>query len=231
MNKPFSIAIDGPAGAGKSTIAKALAAELGAMYLDTGAMYRAFGLAMLRRGIDPHDTDTVVAKIHDVDVTVDYVDGQQRIYLNGEDVTGAIREPEVSAAASAVSTAAEVRRHMVALQRRIAEGHNVIMDGRDIGTAVLPNATLKIYLTASAGERARRRYLELQAKGLPDTYEQVLADIEARDYQDTHREASPLQVAEGAVIVDTSAMDLQQSIQALRDLAAQRLPAGPAAIC
>ena len=227
----FTLAIDGPAGAGKSTIAKALAAELGAMYLDTGAMYRAFGLAMLRQGIDPHDTDTVVAKIHDVDVTVDYVDGQQRIYLNGEDVTGAIREPEVSAAASAVSTAAEVRRHMVALQRRIAEGHNVIMDGRDIGTAVLPNATLKIYLTASAGERARRRYLELQAKGLPDTYEQVLADIEARDYQDTHREASPLQVAEGAVIVDTSAMDLQQSIQALRDLAAQRLPAGPAAIC
>ena len=223
MNKPFSIAIDGPAGAGKSTIAKALAAELGAMYLDTGAMYRAFGLAMLRLGIDPHDTDAVVAKIHDVDVTVEYVDGAQRIYLDGEDVTGAIRAPEVSAAASAVSTAAEVRRHMVALQRRIAEGHNVIMDGRDIGTAVLPNASLKIYLTASAEERARRRYRELQEKGLPDTYEQVLRDIQARDYQDTHREASPLQVAEGAVVVDTSDLDLQQSIQALRDLAAQRL--------
>ena len=219
MNKPFSIAIDGPAGAGKSTVAKAVARELGALYLDTGAMYRAIGLAMLRMGIDPHDAASVVARLDDVDVAVDYVDGAQRIYLNGEDVTEAIREPEVSAAASAVSAAPEVRRRMVALQRKIAEGHNVVMDGRDIGTAVLPNATLKVYMTASAEERARRRFAELQQKGLPDSYEQVLEEIQARDYQDMHRAASPLTIAEGAVVLDTSELDLQQSIDALKALA------------
>ena len=217
----FSIAIDGPAGAGKSTVAKAVAKALDAMYLDTGAMYRAFGLAMLRAGVDIHDAEAVKARVSAVDIDVDYVNGGQRIYLAGEDITDAIRTPEVSEAASAISAVAEVRARMVALQQQIAAGHNVIMDGRDIGTVVLPNATLKVYLTASAQERARRRCRELEEKGMPQPFEQVLSDIEARDYRDTHREASPLTVAEDAVTLDTSDMDLEQSVQALMDLAAK----------
>ena len=219
MSKIFSIAIDGPAGAGKSTVAKALARELGAMYLDTGAMYRAFGLAILRMGIDTHDRPAVVSHIGDVEVSVAFTDGQQRLLLGDEDVTDAIRQPEVAAAASDVSTAPEVRRHMVALQQKIARGHSVIMDGRDIGTDVLPDATLKIYLTASAEQRARRRTQELKLKGLPADYYQVLQDIQARDYQDTHRAASPLRVAEGAVVVDTSDMTLEEAVAAVRALA------------
>ena len=217
----FSIAIDGPAGAGKSTVAKAVAKALDAMYLDTGAMYRAFGLAMLRAGVDIHDAEAVKARVNAVDIDVDYVNGGQRIYLEGEDITDAIRTPEVSEAASAISAVAEVRARMVALQQQIAAGHDVIMDGRDIGTVVLPNATLKVYLTASAEERARRRCRELEEKGMPQPFEQVLADIEARDYRDTHREASPLTVAKGAVTLDTSDLDLEQSVQALMDLAAK----------
>ena len=219
MNDTFSIAIDGPAGAGKSTMAKALAKALDAMYLDTGAMYRAFGLAMLRQGVDIHDHDAVAAKADAVDIDVNYVDGGQRIYLAGDDVTGEIRSPEVSEAASAISAVAEVRARMVALQRQIAAGHDVVMDGRDIGTAVLPNATLKIFLTASPEERARRRCVELEEKGMPQPYEQVLAEMKARDYRDTHREASPLRAAEDAITLDTSNLNLEQSIQALLDLA------------
>ena len=219
MNKTFSIAIDGPAGAGKSSVAKALAKALDAMYLDTGAMYRAFGLALLRMGVDVTDPAAVAAHARNTDITVDYVDGGQRIYIGGEDVTGAIRSPEVSAAASLTSAVPEVREEMVALQRRIAEGHNVIMDGRDIGTVVLPNATLKVYLTASAEERARRRCRELEEKGAPQPYEQVLREIEERDWRDTHREASPLKAAADAVIVDTSDMSLDESVSALRALA------------
>ena len=219
MNDTFSIAIDGPAGAGKSTMAKTLAKALDAMYLDTGAMYRAFGLAMLRQGVDIHDHDAVAAKADAVDIDVNYVDGGQRIYLAGDDVTGEIRSPEVSEAASAISAVAEVRARMVALQRQIAAGHDVVMDGRDIGTAVLPNATLKIFLTASPEERARRRCVELEEKGMPQPYEQVLAEMKARDYRDTHREASPLRAAEDAITLDTSNLNLEQSIQALLDLA------------
>ena len=219
MKKPFSIAIDGPAGAGKSTVAKAVARELGAMYLDTGAMYRAFALAVMRMGIDPKDREAVARRVDDVDVSVEFVDGAQRIFIGGEDVTDAIRAPEVSAAASDVSAGPAVRRRMVALQRKIAEGHDVVMDGRDIGTDVLPNATLKVYLTASAEERARRRFLELQQKGLPDTYEKVLEDIKARDWQDMHREASPLRVAEGAVVLDTSDLELEESVGKMLELA------------
>ena len=218
MNKTFSIAIDGPAGAGKSTIAKALAKELGAMYLDTGAMYRAFGLYMLRRGA-ASDAAAVAAAVDGVDITVEYVDGTQHIYLGGEDVSAAIREPEVSLAASAVSAVPQVRERMVALQRRIAEGQNVVMDGRDIGTKVLPNATLKIYLTASAEERARRRCRELAEKGMPEPYEQVLQDMIRRDYQDTHRAASPLQPAEDSVHVDTSQLSIEESVALMRKLA------------
>ncbi|MBQ6121363.1 MAG: (d)CMP kinase [Clostridia bacterium] len=220
--KPFSIAIDGPAGAGKSTVAKAVATELSAMYLDTGAMYRAFGLYMLRRGAIK-DKSAIIAAVDDVDITVEFIDGAQHIFLGGEDVTQAIREPEVSMAASEVSTVPEVRERMVALQRKIAEGHDVIMDGRDIGTKVLPNATLKIYLTASVEERARRRCLELEQKGIPEPYEKVLEEMKARDYQDTHRAASPLRPADDAVTVDTTNNTLEESVAEIRRLALEAI--------
>jgi len=221
-SKPFSIAIDGPAGAGKSTVAKAVAAELNAMYLDTGAMYRAFGLYMLRRGAIK-DKRAILAAVDDVDITVEFIDGAQHIFLGGEDVTEAIREPEVSMAASDVSAVPEVRERMVALQRKIAEGHDVIMDGRDIGTKVLPNATLKIYLTASVEERARRRCLELAQKGNPEPYEKVLEDMKARDYQDTHRAASPLRPADDAVTVDTTNNTFEESVAEIRRLALEAI--------
>ncbi len=220
--KPFSIAIDGPAGAGKSTVAKAVATELNAMYLDTGAMYRAFGLYMLRRGAIK-DKSAIIAAVDDVDITVEFIDGAQHIFLGGEDVSDAIREPEVSMAASEVSTVPEVRERMVALQRKIAEGHDVIMDGRDIGTKVLPNATLKIYLTASVEERARRRCLELEQKGIPEPYEKVLEEMKARDYQDTHRAASPLRPADDAVTVDTTNNTLEESVAEIRRLALEAI--------
>lgn len=219
MNHTFSIAIDGPAGAGKSTVARALAKRLDAMYLDTGAMYRAFGLALTRMGVDVHAPEAVAAHINSVDIAVDYVNGGQRISIGGEDVTEAVRTPEAAAAASAVSAVPQVRARMVALQQQIARGQNVVMDGRDIGTVVLPDATLKVYLTASAQERAKRRCRELEEKGMSADYAQVLRDIEQRDWQDTHRAASPLQVAEGAIVVDTSDLDLEGSIQALAELA------------
>ena len=220
--KPFSIAIDGPAGAGKSSVARALAAELNAMYLDTGAMYRAFGLYMLRRGAIK-DKSAIIAAVNDVDITVEFIDGAQHIFLGGEDVTQAIREPEVSMAASEVSTVPEVRERMVALQRKIAEGHDVIMDGRDIGTKVLPNATLKIYLTASVEERARRRCLELEQKGMPEPYEKVLREMKERDYQDTHRAASPLRPADDAVTVDTTNNSFEESVAEIRRLALEAI--------
>lgn len=223
-NKPFSIAIDGPAGAGKSTIAKALARELNAMYLDTGAMYRAFGLYMLRKGA-AKDAQAVAASVNDVDITVKYIDGAQHIFLSGEDVSAAIREPAVSMAASDVSAVPEVRARLVALQQKIAEGYDVIMDGRDIGTKVLPNATLKIFLTASAEERARRRCLELQEKGMPQPYEKVLQEMVERDWQDTHRAASPLVAAEDAVRVDTSNLTLEESIAEMKRLALKAIGA------
>ena len=218
MSKVFSIAIDGPAGAGKSTIAKALARELGAMYLDTGAMYRAFGLYMMRRG-DTRDTAAVLACVDDVDVRVRFVDGVQRIFLGDEDVTEAIRAPEVSRAASDISSVAEVRERMVALQRRIAEGHSVVMDGRDIGTKVLPNATIKIYLTASAEVRAERRCKELKQKGMDVAFGDVLRDMIERDYQDSHRAASPLCAAEDAVLVDSTSLTLEEAVSEIKRLA------------
>ena len=224
QNKPFSIAIDGPAGAGKSTVAKAVAAELNAMYLDTGAMYRAFGLYMLRRGA-LSDRQAIIDALDDVDITVEFIDGAQHIFLGTEDVTAAIREPEVSIAASDVSAVPEVRVRMVALQRKIAEGHSVVMDGRDIGTKVLPNATLKIYLTASAEERARRRYRELEQKGMPEPYDKVLREMQERDYQDTHRAASPLRPADNAVILDTTNDSLEESVAKIKRLAMEAIHA------
>ena len=216
--KPFSIAIDGPAGAGKSSVAKAVAAELNAMYLDTGAMYRAFGLYMLRRGAT-NDRRAIVDAVEDVDITVEFIDGVQHIFLGGEDVTDAIREPEVSRAASDVSAVPEVRERMVALQRKIAEGHDVIMDGRDIGTKVLPNATLKIFMTASAEVRAHRRCLELEQKGKPEPYEKVLREMKERDYQDSHRAASPLCAAGDAVSLDTTELSFDDTVAEIRRLA------------
>jgi cytidylate kinase len=224
QNKPFSIAIDGPAGAGKSSVAKALAAELNAMYLDTGAMYRAFGLYMLRKGA-LSDRQAIIDALDDVDITVEFIDGAQHIFLGTEDVTAAIREPEVSIAASDVSAVPEVRVRMVALQRKIAEGHSVVMDGRDIGTKVLPNATLKIYLTASAEERARRRYRELEQKGMPEPYDKVLREMQERDYQDTHRAASPLRPADNAVILDTTNDSLEESVAKIKRLAMEAIHA------
>ena len=216
--KPFSIAIDGPAGAGKSSVAKAVAAELNAMYLDTGAMYRAFGLYMLRRGAT-NDRRAIVDAVDSVDITVEFIDGAQHIFLGGEDVTDAIRAPEVSKAASDVSAVPEVRERMVALQRKIAEGHDVIMDGRDIGTKVLPNATLKIFMTASAEVWAHRRCLELEQKGKPEPYEKVLREMKERDYQDSHRAASPLCAAGDAVSVDTTEMSFDETVAEIRRLA------------
>lgn len=220
--KPFSIAIDGPAGAGKSTMAKALAKSLDAMYLDTGAMYRAFALHMLRRNAVNNPAE-VARCVGDVDIAVRFEDGAQRLFLGDEDVTHAIREPEVSMAASTVSAVPEVRERMVALQRRIAEGQNVVMDGRDIGTKVLPNATLKIYLTASAEERARRRCRELEEKGMPEPYEKVLQDMIRRDYQDTHRAASPLQPAEDSVHVDSSNLSIDETVALMKKLALEAI--------
>ena len=222
QSKPFSIAIDGPAGAGKSTMAKALAKSLNAMYLDTGAMYRAFGLYMLRQGA-VNNTAAIAACVNDVDITVRFIDGTQHLFLAGEDVSQAIREPEVSMAASTVSAVPQVRERMVALQRKIAEGQNVVMDGRDIGTKVLPNATLKIYLTASAEERARRRCLELQEKGMPEPYEKVLQEMIRRDYQDTHRAASPLQPAEDSVHVDSSDLTVEETVALMKKLALEAI--------
>ena len=222
----FSIAIDGPSGAGKSSVARAVAEKLGAMYLDTGAMYRAVGLYMLKNGVPLDDPAAIAAHCPGVDVRVGYGrDGRQCVYLGEEDVSEAIRAAEVSLAASSVSTVPEVRERMVALQRRIASGHSVVMDGRDIGTKVLPDATLKVFLTASAEVRARRRFHELAQKGMPEPYEKVLEELIRRDEVDTHRAASPLRMAEDAVEVDCSQMTLDEVVEAVAALARQALEA------
>ena len=222
MEKIFSVAIDGPAGAGKSTVAKAAAAELGAMYLDTGAMYRAIGLHFIRAG-RLNDDAAIEREVQSVDLSVRFEDGMQRMYLGNEDVTTAIRTPEASMAASRVGTVAAVRRHLVHLQQEIAKGVSVIMDGRDIGTAVLPNATLKIYLTASAEVRAIRRYNEMRGKGEKPVYHEVLDDIIERDYNDSHRTASPLMRADDAVLLDSSSLTVQQTLDEIKRLLAERV--------
>lgn len=223
MNNHFTIAIDGPAGAGKSSVAKKVAAALDAIYLDTGAMYRAVGLYMLRTGIDMKDRAQVVAHMNEAQVDVKYVSGEQRVLLNGEDVSRAIRENEVSAAASAVSAVAEVRVMLVARQQEIARQQSVVMDGRDIGTHVLPDATLKVYLTAAAEERAKRRFAELKRKGQTVDFDRLLAEINQRDWDDSHREASPLRQAEDAVLVDSSNMTLKQAVDHILALARERM--------
>lgn len=211
--KFYSVAIDGPAGAGKSTMARRAAAELQFVYVDTGAIYRTVGFAALRAGIDPKDADAVGALLPTLQLELQWTpDGVQHVVLNGEDLTGFIRQPEVSAAASQVSALPSVRKFLLDTQRDVAKTHNVIMDGRDIGTVVLPNADVKIFLSASPEVRARRRWLELNAAGRPDTFEEVLKDMNERDYRDTHRAAAPLRCADDAVRLDTSELSLEESI-------------------
>ncbi len=218
-----SVAIDGPAGAGKSTIAKAAAARFGFIYVDTGAIYRTVGLAVRRAGADPHDAEAVERILPGLSIRFDYGgDGAQRMFLGGEDVSREIRTPEMSLYASAVSAIPAVRAFLLDMQRDMARKCSVIMDGRDIGTVVLPGAGLKIFLTASVEARAKRRLAELSAKGDGSTYEEVLADMQLRDKNDSTRAAAPLKAAEDAVPVDTTAMGLEESIDYICGLIARR---------
>ncbi len=220
-----SIAIDGPGGAGKSTLARRLAQELGYIYVDTGAMYRAIGLYALRMGVSTKDEAGVTALLPDIHLELRYVDGTQVILLGGEDVSSAIRAEDVSMAASNVAAHPPVRAFLLQTQRDMAKASNVLMDGRDIGTAVLPDATLKIYLTAPAEVRAARRVAQLAEKGTAADFDEVLADINRRDWQDMHREIAPLRQAEDAVLVDTGALDLEQSFRVLYDLIQEKVNA------
>lgn len=212
----ISVAIDGPSGAGKSSMARRLAADLGYTYVDTGAMYRAIGLYARRAGADTKNADAVAALLPQIQLDIRLQDGAQHILLNGEDVTEAVRAEEIGMAASDVSAHPAVRTFLLDTQRNLAASRDVLMDGRDIGTVVLPNATVKIYLTASADARARRRLAELLEKGKQTDYATVLADIEQRDYQDTHRAVAPLRQAEDAVLVDTSDIGIEESFALLK---------------
>lgn len=210
---PLNIAMDGPVGAGKSSIAAEVARRLGILHLDTGAMYRAVGLTALRRGVDVADEAAAVALSKELDISVAHEPDGQHTFVNGEDVTGLIRTPEVSMAASSISKYLGVRQGMVALQQKLAAQTPMLVDGRDICLRVLPGATVKLYLTASAEERARRRWLEMQQKGASDTYEQVLEDLKKRDDQDMNREVDPLRPTEDAVIVDSTEMNFEQVVE------------------
>ena len=220
----IAIAIDGPAGAGKSTIARLAAKELGYIYVDTGALYRTIGLAAFRRGLTAEDKDYIIAMLPEIKVTLAFNDRQEQIVLlDGEDVSGLIRTPEISMMASAVSAIPEVRAYLLDLQRDMAHTNNVIMDGRDIGTVVLPDAKIKIFLSASPECRARRRYDELIEKGMDVKYEDILSDVIARDYADSHRDIAPLKPADDAINVDTSGEDLETSVNKLLGIMRERL--------
>lgn len=218
----FNIAIDGPAGAGKSTIAKAAAERLGFIYVDTGAMYRAMALYFLRQGIGPAEESRIVAACGQVDITIRYENGIQQVLLNGENVSELIRDEAVGNMASATSVYLPVREKLVELQKQLAAREDVVMDGRDIGTCVLPHAQVKIYLTASVEERARRRCLELQKKGQEADLENIQETIRQRDYRDMHRENSPLVQAEDAVLVDTSDLTVDEVIARILEIAAEK---------
>ena len=209
----INVAIDGPAGAGKSTISRAAAKELGFIYIDTGALYRTVGLNALRKGADINDRESVIATLtDDLKVELRFIDGEQRMFLNDEDVSDKIRTPEVSSAASITSAVPEVRKYLFDLQKNLAKNNNCIMDGRDIGTVVLPDAKVKIFLTASPEARAQRRYDELIEKGMDVKYDDVLADMIKRDYDDSHRAIAPLKQADDAILADTSGNTLEESI-------------------
>ena len=220
----FSIAVDGPSGAGKSTLAKALARELNIIYVDTGAIYRTIGLEVFRRGLDPKNEAGVSAILPELSIRMEYQDdGLQHMFLNGEDVTADIRLPNISLYASDVSALPAVRAFLLEMQRELARRNCVIMDGRDIGTVVLPDAEVKIYLTASAEERAKRRFLELAARGAEKTYQEVLEEQRLRDDNDMHRAIAPLKPAEDSVIVDTTELDFEQSKQAVLSIIRERV--------
>ena len=226
MAKTYSIAIDGPAGAGKSTIAKRLAKELGYYYVDTGAIYRTVAYFLDLLGISPKDADGVSRYIDELTIDIYYDEnGLQHMLMNGMDVTEEIRTPDISQKASLVSAQPVVREMLLDMQRDVAKENNVIMDGRDIGTVVLPRADVKIFLTASAEVRAQRRYAELQAKGSKDSYEQVLSDIQRRDHQDSTRAIAPLKAAKDAVTVDTSGMDIDEVVNTIRRIVLQKVGA------
>ncbi len=210
-----NIAIDGPAGAGKSSTAKLVAKKLGYIYVDTGALYRTVGLYSIRKGIDTKDAEKVIATLPDVKVELKFVDGAQHVFLNGEDVSEAIRTPEASMGASNVSAIPKVREFLFDLQRKIAAENDCIMDGRDIGTVVLPNADVKIFLTTSVEERANRRYKEMIEKGEEADYNDILEDIKKRDYQDSHREIAPLKQADDAIYVDNGGYNLEDGAEDL----------------
>lgn len=229
----ISVAIDGPAGAGKSTLARRLAADFGYIYVDTGAMFRTIGLYALRAGKEPKDNEAVDALLPNITLEFAFIEGEQHIYLNGEDVSTAIRTEEVGMAASAVGANPAVRAFLLEMQRDMAKTQNILMDGRDIGTVVLPNATVKIFLTASPEARATRRWKEYQQKGIDTPYEDVLADVKQRDYQDTHRAAAPLKQADDAVLLDTSELNFEQSFEAMKKIITEKsddtiLYSGPA---
>lgn len=215
----LNIAIDGPAGAGKSTIAKQVAKELGAIYVDTGAMYRAMAYFMLQSKVDRENAEEISKKAAEADITIQYVNGEQQVILNGENVNGVIRTEEVGNMASVCAVNKDVRLKLVELQRKLAEKESVVMDGRDIGTYVLPNANVKVYLTASSACRAKRRYDELVAKGVSADLETIEADIVDRDYRDMNREFAPLKQAEDATLVDSSDMTIEEVKDAILALA------------
>ncbi len=220
MTKIFNIAIDGLSGAGKSTMARAVAKERGIVYLDTGAIYRSVGLYVCQKGIESTDSEKIIPILPEIDIEIKHDEtGAQRMVLNGEDVSDAIRTPEISMYASNVSKIPEVRAFLLELQRGYARRESVVMDGRDIGTVVLPDAQLKIFLTASAEKRAYRRYLELVAKGAETTCEAVLEDMKQRDKNDSERDIAPLKAADDAILLDTSDMSLEESIEAVLSLA------------
>ena len=224
MAKTISIAIDGPAGAGKSTIAKRLAKKLGYYYVDTGAIYRTVAYFMDLLGISPKDTDGVTRYIDEVCVEIEYdEDGSQHMFMNEVDVTDDIRTSDISQKASLISAQPVVREMLLDMQRDVAKKHNVIMDGRDIGTVVLPNADVKIFLTASAEVRAQRRFAEMQAKGSKDSLQKVLADIKQRDHQDSTRAIAPLKQAKDAILVDTSEMDVDAVVAAIEAIVAEKI--------
>ena len=219
----ISIGIDGPSGAGKSTLARSIAAKLGYLYVDTGAIYRTIGYYIFTKEIDPKDEAAVTARLPEVHVELTYgEDGLQHMLLNGRDVTAQIRLPEVSLYASAVSAHRSVRAFLLDMQRQLARTHSVIMDGRDIGTVVLPDADVKVYLTASAQARARRRCAELEQRGTPEAFEKVLREIEERDWNDTHRDVAPLRQAEDAVLLDTTELDFRESQAAVLNIIQKR---------
>lgn len=222
--KVINVAIDGPAGAGKSTISRKAASELGFIYIDTGALYRTVGLNALRLGVDVNDSEAVTATLtEDLKVELKFIDGEQRMFLCGEDVSDKIRTPEASSAASKVSAVPSVRAYLFDLQKKLAKENNCIMDGRDIGTVVLPEADVKIFLTASPEARAERRYLELKEKGMNVKLEDVLSDMIKRDYDDSHRAIAPLKQADDAILADTSELTLEQSIDLVINIIKERI--------